>query len=160
MLLVLVDGMVSSSLCCWSVVIGVSVCVWGLCCFLSRACICMFMSSLVRFNFCDVSCFLFAVLVVDCSWSSRVRSLDVRYSMSFWVLLMSVLVLFKELVNCACVVAVVCSELYVLMCDFSMCSLTVVSSSLMISVSIFLSSVEVSKTGVVMVVVCGGVVVK
>ena len=71
------------------------------------------MASLVRFSFCDVSWFLFAVLVVDCSWSSRVRSLEVRCSMSFWVLLMSVLMLFRESFIWACVLAVIFSELCV-----------------------------------------------
>ena len=113
------DGIVSSP---WlSLVFGVGCCVrvgasvgaWCLCCLFSSACICLPMASLVRFSFCDVSCFLFAVLVVDCSWSSRVRSLEVRCSMSFWVLLMSVLVLFRESFIWACVLAVIFSELCV-----------------------------------------------
>ena len=60
------------------------------------------------------------------------RSLEVRYSMSFWVLLMSVLVLFRESFIWACVLAVIFSELYVSVCDFSMFSLTVASLSPMI----------------------------
>ena len=59
------DGMVSSTLCCCGMTIGVSACVWCLCCFLSRACVCLLMSSLVRFSFCEASWFLFVVLVVD-----------------------------------------------------------------------------------------------
>ena len=59
------DGMDSSPLYWCCVRLGESACVWCICCLFPRACICLLMSSLVRFSFCDVSWFRFAVLVVD-----------------------------------------------------------------------------------------------
>ena len=49
------DGMVSSPLYWCCVRIGGPAGFWCLCCLFSRACICLLMSSLVRFSFCEAS---------------------------------------------------------------------------------------------------------
>ena len=76
---------------------------------------------------------MFSLLVVASSWCSRVRSLEVRYSMSFWVLVILLLVLFSKS-------EFVLRLFMVLACVLSILLVTEVTCSLMISVNIFFSS--------------------
>ena len=69
--------------------------------------------------------------------------MDVRYSMSFWVLVILLLVLFNKS-------EVVLKLFMVLACDLSMLLLTEVTCSLMISVNIFFSSEELPAVSVAM----------
>ena len=69
--------------------------------------------------------------------------MDVRYSMSFWVLVILLLMLFNDS-------EVVLKLFMVLACDLSMLLWTEVTCSLMISVNIFFSSEELLAVSVAM----------